>query len=43
VQDRALRIRSLEATRDLFGPDPLPIGLATAGVLGFADAGKGPE
>jgi luciferase family oxidoreductase group 1 len=33
--DPAERIRSLELTRELFGPAPLPQGLAAAGVLSF--------
>jgi luciferase family oxidoreductase group 1 len=36
VSDPIERIRSLERTRALFGPDPLPVGLANAGVLGLA-------
>ncbi len=33
------RIRSLELTRELFGPDELPRGLADAGVLSLPRVG----
>jgi luciferase family oxidoreductase group 1 len=35
VYEPAARMRSLELTRDLFGPAELPRGLQTAGTLGF--------
>jgi luciferase family oxidoreductase group 1 len=38
---QADRIRSLELTRELFGPEPLPLGLATANQLAFPRTGAG--
>jgi luciferase family oxidoreductase group 1 len=43
VQDRADRIASLERTRGLFGPDPLPQGLAGNGQLTYSHFSAAPE
>jgi luciferase family oxidoreductase group 1 len=38
---QADRIRSLELTRDLFGPEPLPAGMAAGNLLAFPRTGAG--